>query len=419
MKTKPIILPIDPQKTYVARCGLTTAIIVNNHASDYYPWLITYDNGQRISLSKDGKFQSMDHAYDLIAEVVEDEQPKMAEERSLSDEERKFFDLGVEHGKNIGNTDRIKKQPKEHDWSEVVVKLYYMAYTISPWCASFHQKALAILQEFDCQNPANVSDKQDSCEQMSDKPLEMPFGCCGFGSEESKKTDRQHVADTNVGNIAQDTDIHRDYTEKLSELEDAQLSYSGAMADLDMLIEKVSDFWKDENWEVLSSYMEKNYSKQWDKYMNKPTEELPTKQGFKIEHFPGHVTFGAGYTPPEPAKERLTVDELVVGEMYENVLGDIYQFLGINKYQPGATYLFINIKNGFVTFFYKSGRYLNHNSDHDIIRKHTPAPKEHIYSREEIEADLDTWQYEPIPPEAFCKRGKIIRQLLNELEAKK
>ncbi len=62
---------------------------------------------------------------------------------------------------------------------------------------------------------------------------------------------------------------------KLSELEDAKASYSGCMADLDMLIEEIACCFQSNSWQKLAIYMHNNYQEQWVKHLT--TSPLPDK----------------------------------------------------------------------------------------------------------------------------------------------
>lgn len=134
MKTKPLTLPIDPNKTYVARNGVKTiGIVYDQKLKTNDPIHVQYSDGNIRWLYRDGSWGdkiNKQNAYDLIAEVIPDEQPK-------------------------------KVENKERDWSDVVEELLELAekcrYFDESMEIKFKAGALAILQEFDRQHLTDKS----------------------------------------------------------------------------------------------------------------------------------------------------------------------------------------------------------------------------------------------------------------------
>lgn len=293
MKTRPIQLPIDPKKTYVAINGLKTTSIVDYtkiRPDQKDPYNVFYEDGNSRWLYPDGTWKRNlleCHKYDLISEVIPDE------------------------------------QPKKRDWSGVIQKLFELTGTAIAFSISeqdYRRKALAILQEFDRKNMDGFMEKKAEAEEFRDKLISQEF-------------DRQWIQTTHVC-IAEE---------------------------------------KDSNKPVCAE--------------NAPTETI---------------------------KENLTVDDFVVGELYEDRNAEVYHFIGKSKYfLHGAEdrKIFVELASGILTVRGRDGNYIDYppqKSHLDIIRKHTSAQKEHIYSRQEIEEEL-------VATGDQDSRGKIIRQLMKEL----
>ncbi len=211
-----------------------------------------------------------------------------------------------------------KTQPR--DWNkaiDAIIKAMEHRYV-----SEFRSVAFPILQEFDAQNQANLSDND----------------VCGV-----------------------------DMGDKSSELENAQLSYQRAMADLDMLIEQIA---KHETcslpWYSTVVYMRKNYPKQWEKYMARET--APTEA--PKENFSGctvsNTTSGIKFTSQPPTFTFEEPLELVIGELYE-FNTNVIEFLGINNHRKDQyCNTFIDVESGNTLHLTK-----------DEVKRHPPAPKQH------------------------------------------
>jgi hypothetical protein len=93
----------------------------------------------------------------------------------------------------------------------------------------------------------------------------------------------------------------------------------------------------------------------------------------------------------------------------EFIIGGMYDVCDNNGYTSFGKLIDFSTTNGQYVIEHFDGTFCIYLRP-GIIGRHSLA--EHIYTTQEIEAELNTWQDEPISPVAFCKRGKIIRQLL-------
>lgn len=71
--------------------------------------------------------------------------------------------------------------------------------------------------------------------------------------------------------------------------------------------------------------------------------------------------------------------EFVVGELYEDRGGNVYEYIGESKKQHGYSLIFMKIIEDYVVRRNQVGCVISceQSSHNDIIRKHVPAPKEH------------------------------------------
>lgn len=205
-----------------------------------------------------------------------------------------------------------KTQPR--DFSQVLNKLcdvFQLCHLLSSGYGGFRVKALAILQEFDAQNKPESQVNEHS-------------QCC-----------------------------------------------QGCQCEIDMLIEEIAKFFRMEEEQKpfdaminLKRYLEKNYRKQWDKYMGIPTQDDLDK-----------------ITPP-PTEEPI---EWVVGELYEDSEGAVLEFVFDNRKKPlndkYSALAFRHQKSGCIMLFNKKGQHEDVEG-WNIIKKHTPKPVEH---------EIDCW----------------------------
>jgi len=109
-----------------------------------------------------------------------------------------------------------------------------------------------------------------------------------------------------------------------------------------------------------------------------------------------------GHNPTD--KESPTVETPL-----EFIIGGMYDVCDNNGYTSFGKLIDFSTTNGQYVIEHFDGTFCIYLRP-GIIGRHSLA--EHIYTTQEIKEELNTWQDEPISPVAFCKRGKIIRQLL-------